>query len=84
MSDLQSQLMKLIDEYAESRHVNGLPYYNIKTFNKRKQLEDVMFELAKSPEKSVLAFIQGSIIHMQEEIKQNEQFLTRVLQNTQR
>ena len=43
-----------------------------------------MFELAKSPEKSVLAFIQGSIIHMQEEIKQNEQFLNRVLQSTQR
>lgn len=74
--DLQSQLLKLIDAYAESHATKGSALYNIDTFNKRQQLDNILGELVKSPERSVLTFIKGAVMQMEKEIEQNEKHLS--------
>ena len=80
--DLQTSLMRLIDEYAESRHVCSLANYNIKTFEKREHLNKIIGELSKSPDASILAFLKGSLIQMSDEIKYNKQVLDKLIQKS--
>ena len=78
-NDLQTRLMKLIDEYAELHATCGSYLYNEASAKKRNQLLFIMGELAKSPERSILTFIKGSLLQMEKEVERNEQFLLRSL-----